>query len=269
MFVWEQRKRQRASVKMAYKQLKDCLAGEFVPGYFNSSRVLAAENDGLEVCDGVLGRVLAAPPNADAKARALELLNRVSRALIPSEVENRCHNLHGACALLLDQLQVPVVIVWGSVFATDEEGNEFWLNAWDGLTSQENRPGHSWLLTPSWRVADLALVHQANVPGAYGDLRATLSPVITVNSSEASEPDVSWWRFASGQHLTEAMYARSTLYHDVIGWSQQKSGSTIVRYLPGAMTLPEEAELADVNIKIGGLSPREFFDRYASDLVPS
>ena len=34
--------------------------------------------------------------------------------------------------------------------------------------------------------------------------------------------------------------------------------------------LPEEAaELANVDIKIGGLFPREFLDRYASDLVPS
>ena len=43
-------------------------------------------------------------------------------------------------------------------------------------------------------------------------------------------------------------------------------GSTIVRYLPSALTLPVEAELTDVNIKIGGLSPKEFFDAYASDL---
>ena len=268
MLIWERRERQRTSVNVAYEQLKNCLAGQFAPGYFNSSQVLAAENDGLDVCEGVLGHVLAVPPNVEAKSRALELLKRVSRALISSEVENRCHNLHGACALMLDQLQVPVVIVWGSVFATDEEGNEFWMNSWDGLTSEENRPGHSWLLTPSWRVADLALVHQANVPGAYRDLRATLNPVITVDSSEASEPDVSWWRFSNGQHLTEFMCARSTRYHDVIGWSQHKSDSTVVRYLPEAMTLPEESELGDVNIKIGGLSPRKFFDRYASDLVP-
>ena len=269
MFAWEQRKRQRASVKVAYEQLKGCLAGEFAPGYFNSPRALAAESDGLGVCDAVLGHVLATSPNADAEARALEVLNRVSRALVASEVENRCHNLHGACALMLDQLHVPVVMVWGSVFASDEEGRAFWLNAWDGLTSQENRPGHSWLLTPSWRVADLALMHQADVPGDYDDIRATLSPVIAVTSCEASEPDVRWWRFAGGQRLTAARYADSTLYHDVIGWSQHKSGSTTVRYLPGSMTLPKEAELADVNIKIGGLCPREFFDRHVSDLVPS
>ena len=269
MFAWEQRKRQRASVKVAYEQLKDCLAGEFAPGYFNSPRALAAESDGLRLCDAVLGHVLAVSPNADAEARALELLKRVARALVASEVENRCHNLHGACALMLDALHIPVVMVWGSVFATDEEGRAFWLNAWDGLTSQENRPGHSWLLTPSWRVTDLALVHQADVSGDYDDIHATLRPVITVTSSEASEPDVSWWRFTGGYPLTAAMYAEATLYHDVIGWSQYKSGPTTVRYLPGATILPEEAELADVNIKIGGLSPREFFDRNASDLVPS
>ena len=269
MFAEEQRKRQRASVEAAYKRLKDCLAGDFTRGYFNSPRAQAAESDGLPICDAVLGHVLATSPDADAEQRALELLNRVSQALVASEVENRCHNLHSACALMLDALHVPVVVVWGSVFATDEEGRAFWLNAWDGLTSQENRPGHSWLLTPSWRVADLALVHQSGVHGDYDDIRATLPPIITVSSSEVSEPDVSWWPFAGGYRLTAAMYAKSTLYQDVIGWSHYKSAPTTVRYLPGAMTLPEDAEMADVSIKIGGLSPREFFDQNASDLVPS
>ena len=269
MSAKEQRKYQRASVKAAYRQLRDCLAGDFTRGYFNSPRAQAAESDGLPICDAVLGHVLATLPNADAEDRAIELLNRVSQALIASEVENRCHNLHGACALMLDALHIPVVMVWGSVFATDEEGRAFWLNAWDGLVSQENRPGHSWLLTPTWRVVDLALTHQSGVSGDYNDICTTLPPIITVRSSEGTEPDVSWWRFAGGYRLTAPMYAQSTLYQDVIGWSHFKSGTTTVRYLPGAMTLPKEAEMADVRIKIGGLSPREFFDRNASDLVPS
>ena len=269
MFAKEQRKRQRASVEESYKRLKDCLASDFRPGYFNSPRARAAESDGLPICDAVLGHILATSPNADAEERALALLNRVSQALVASEVENRCHNLHGACALMLDALNIPVVMVWGSVFAADEEGRAFWLNAWDGLTSQENRPGHSWLLTPSWRVADLALVHQSGVSGDYDDIRATLPPIITVSSSEVSEPDASWWRFAGGHRLTAAMYSQSTLYQDVIGWSHYKSGPTTIRYLPGAMTLPKEVEMADVSIKIGGLSPREFYDEYASDLVSS
>ena len=269
MSAEEQRKRQRALVKAAYKRLKDCLAGDFTRGYFNSREAQAAERDGLSVCDAALGHVLATSPNADAEDRALKLLNRVSQALVASEVENQCHNLHSACALMLDALHVPVVVVWGSVFAAGEEGHAFWLNAWDGLTSQENRPGHSWLLTPSWRVVDLALVHQSGVSGDYDDIRATLPPIITAKSSEVSEPDVNWWRFAGGYRLTAAMYAQSTLYQDVIGWSHYKSGPTTVRYLPGAMTLPEEAEMADVSIKIGGLSPREFFDQNASDLIPS
>ena len=269
MSVREQRGRQRASVVVAYEQLKDCLAGEFAPGYFNSPQALAAEEGGLGICDAVLGHVLDTSLNADAEARALELLNRVSRALIPSEVENQCHNLHGACALMLTALHIPVVVVWGSVYATDEKGRAFWLNACERPVSPEHRPGHAWLLMPSWRVADIALVHQADVPGDYDDIRVMLPPVITVTSSEASEPDVSWWRFPSGHLLTPDMYAKSTRYHDVIGWSQHKSVSTTVRYLPGALTLPEEAELADVSIKIGGLSPREFFDQNALDLIPS
>ena len=55
MSAWERRIRQRALVKQAYEQLKDCLAGEFAPGYFNSPSALAAERNGLEMCDAVLG----------------------------------------------------------------------------------------------------------------------------------------------------------------------------------------------------------------------
>ena len=269
MLVRERRKQQTDSVNQAYERLKDCLAGEFAPGYFNSPEALAAEGSGLEICDAVLGHVLATPSNTSAEARALELLNRVSKALVAGEVENRCHNLHGACALMLDLLNIPVVEVWGSVYATDKEGRAFWLNVMEGSSSEDHRPGHSWLLTPSWRVADLALVHQAGVPGRYNDIRATLTPVITATASEASEPDESWWRFESGHRLTEDEYADATRYHDVIGWSQLALGSTTLRYLPTAMSLPSEADLAIVDIKIGGLSPKDFFDQNASDLLRS
>ena len=219
--------------------------------------------------DGVLGHVLASELDADAEERALELLNRVAQALVASEVENQCHNLHVACFLMLDALHIPVAVVRGSVYATDEQGQRFWLNSLDGWDSQEHRPGHSWLITPSWRVADLALVHQAEVSGNYDAIRATLSPVITVTSSEVSEPVGSWWRFADGRSMERAMYAEATQYQNVIGWSQYTSEATTVRYLPGAITLPIEAELACIDIRIGGVSPREFFDQNASDLIPS
>ncbi len=160
-------------------------------------------------------------------------------------------------------------MIWGAVYAADEGGRAFWLNAREGPTFPGHRPGHSWLLTPSWRVADLALVHQFDVPGDYNDINATLPPIITITSSEASEPDVNWWRLEGGDLLTSDEYVQATRYHDVIGWSQHQSGPTTVRYLPGATTLPVEAELGDINIKIGGLSPRKFFDRHASDLLPS
>ena len=163
MSISELRKRQPDLVEYAYSKLKDCIAGEFQPGYFNSPKALAAERNGLIISDAVLGHVLDASPSADTNARALELLNRVSQSLIPSEVENSCHNLHGACALMLDALHVPVVVIWGSVYATDENGSSFCLNAWDGSPLQIHRPGHAWLLMPSWRVADLALVHQRQV----------------------------------------------------------------------------------------------------------
>lgn len=265
----ERRRRQHASVERAYEQLKDCLDGEFGQGYFNSHRALAAERAGLNICDAVLGHVLASSPDENADARAVELLNRVSDALVDSEVENRCHNLHAACGLMLDALQVPAVVVWGSVYATDEEGRAFWLNACTPPAFPGHRPGHSWLLTSSWRVVDLSLKHQYAVSGDYDAIRATLPSLITATSSESSEPDVSWWRFEGGYRLAADIYDNETRYQDVTGWSQYSVGGTSVRYLPGAPTLPEEADFADVNIRIGGLSPREFFEQNASDLVPS
>lgn len=265
----EPRRQQRDLVNHSYERLSIHIDGNFGPGYFNSPGALAAENDGLNIGEAVLGHVIASSPDTDAQERARELLNRVSGALVPSEVENRCHNLHGACALMLDELNVPVALVRGSVYATGKGGRSFSLNALDGLDTPVYRPGHSWLITPSWRVADIALVHQAGVPGHYSDIRATLPPVMTVTSSETSEPIPSWWRFGSGLRLTDAMYTAATRYQHVIGWSQYTSGSTTVRYLPSGITLPKEAELAEVEIRIGGLSPREFFDQNASDLIPS
>ena len=268
MLARERRQQQRNAVSLAYEELRGCVADKFDPGYFNSPNVLAAESAGLETCDAVLGHVVSSPPDPDAEARALELLNRVSRSLVPSEVENRCHDLHAACLLMLDALRIPVVLVWGSVYATDMQGHTFWLNAWSPREFPGHRPGHSWLLTHSWRVADVALVHQFGVAGDYDRVRHTLPTVITEGSAEASEPRVDWWRFADRYRLTAHQYAEATRYYEVIGWSRHTSGGTTVRYLPEAMSLPEEAEMDDVNIRIGGLSPRDFFELHGSDLVP-
>ena len=269
MATQELRNQQRDFVKTAYDQLNGILAGEFAPGYFNSPRARAAESRGLSVIDAVLGHVVSVSPDSKTEARALELLNRVSRSLVASEVENQCHNLHAACALMLDALDVPVVMVWGSVYATGDQDRAFWLNAEVPILSQEDRPGHSWLLTPSLRVADLALVHQNGVPGDYGEMRGMLPRVTIVTSNEASEPEVNWWQSPDACPITAAQYAKATRYQDVIGWSQYKSESTTVRYLPGAVVLPDEDEMGDLYIKIGGLSAREFFVQKVSDLVPS
>ena len=109
-------------------------------------------------------------------------------------------------------------------------------------------------------------MHQFGVAGDYDDMRDSLRPVMTVNSSETLEPEVDWGRFEDGLPLPANEYVETTRYHDLIGWSQLKLGSTTVRYLPSALTLPAQPELSDVNIKIGGLSPREFFNANASDL---
>ena len=75
------RKGQSALVKSAYEELKDCVGGEFRPGYFNSDDVLAAEANGLSVCDGVLGHILASSLNKEGEARARALLDRVFRGV--------------------------------------------------------------------------------------------------------------------------------------------------------------------------------------------
>lgn len=255
-----------ASVKTAYEALRGLVGGEFGPGYFNYPHVLAAESSGLSVLDGVLGYVLASSLSAEQEVKAAALLQRISGALVTSEVENQCHNLHGACALMLDALGIPVIQVWGSVYATDETGREFWLNRLVQPAFPDHNPGHSWLLTPSWRVVDLALVHQYAVAGDYEDMRDSLRPVITCDSSETSDPDVKWWKFEDGSQLDKEGYAMATQYHDLIGWSQIQLGTTTVRYLPSALTLPSEPGMGDVSIRIGGLSPKDFFDRNNSDL---
>ena len=260
------RRNQSALVRLAYEQLKNCTGGEFQAGYFNSEKVRAAEANGLSVCDAVLGHILASPLSVEGETRARALLSRVSESLVPSEAENKCHNLHGACALMLDSLGVPVVMVVGSVYATDESGCAFWLNRLVGPAFPGHNPGHSWLLTPWWRVADVSLTHQFGVVGDYDAMRSSLRPLITINSNETHKSEVGWWRFEDGLPLPSDGYAEVTKYHDLIGWSQFKSGSAVVRYLPSALTLPMESELSEVNIKIGGLSPREFFDMNASDL---
>ena len=262
---------QKALVGREYERLKVILAGDFCPGYFNSPRARdaeLAEQNGLSICDAMLGYILDSNPDKDSEVRARELINRVSKAVVSSEVKNECHNLHGACALMLDALHIPVVVVWGSVYASDQHGHSFFLNAWDGPVLPGYRPGHSWLLTPHLRVADIALVHQSDVRGNYDALRSSLPPVITVDSSEESEPDVNWLQLQNGRAPSADQFAKSTRYHDIIGWSQHDSGPTTVRYIPGAVSMPCEAEMGDVRIKIGGLSPREFFNRHAKDLFP-
>ena len=266
----ERRRLQREYVELSYVRLKECIDGDFSPGYFNSPRALDAEKKDLSIGDAVLGHVLASAPDVDVEERALELLNRVAQALVASEVENRCHNLHAACFLMLDALHIPVAVVRGSVYATDERGQRFWINSLDGVDSRIYRPGHTWLITPSWRVVDLALVHQSEVPGNYDAIRDTLSPIITVTSSETSEPVGNWWRFGGGRSLDRVMYAEATQYQNVIGWSQYTTEATTVRYLPTAINLPEVVDdLARIDIRIGGVSPKEFFDQNASDLIPS
>ena len=52
------RSQRKALVEKEYERLKTCLAGNFGPGYFNSPEANEAEQNGLSICDAMLGYVL-------------------------------------------------------------------------------------------------------------------------------------------------------------------------------------------------------------------
>jgi len=260
------RQQQRKMVESAYRDLHALLGGDFSPGYFNRPEVLDAERSGLAVCDGVLGHVLRAPRTSEEEAEATALLRAVGDALVPDEVENRCHNLHSAVMLMLDRIGCPAIVVWGSVHASALASRGFVLNAGMSPRFPGHRPGHAWIMTPYWSVTDLALAYGYNVGDDYERLAPSIPKLVQIRTRESSEPDREWWRLPSSQPfvMDDAAYAHATKYLDLVGWSQDVAEDVTLCYLPGAMAVPEEPEMNDVSVQIGGRPPGDFLAEYLS-----
>lgn len=264
MDVQDRRMAQARTVDESYAALSSLLHGTFTQGCFNKPEVLAAERRGLSVCDGMLGHVLQAERDPQIAAKASRLLNAVRDGIVPAEVESRCHNLHSAVMLMLDRIGCPSVVVWGSVNASAPGTVGFVLNAAVGLRGPNHRPGHSWLLSPYWAVADLALKHQfaAGVGDDYAVLRPRIPSLIVSESTELSEPEPKWWRIPGRPGIVEPpveVYANESKYQDVLGWTKVELESLTVRYLPGAVAIPEEDDINAVEVVIGGMRPGDFF----------
>lgn len=264
----ELRLEQSRVVEASYRKFLN-LVGSYSPGCFNSQAVLEAERGGLQVMDAVLGHVLRMPPSAERKPILQEALERVRNALDPQAVENLCHNLHSAVALYLDLLGCPSVVVRGTVRGEANGYNGFALIACVRPETEKHRPGHSWIVTPYWRVVDLALPFQSGLGEDYESLRSMLPCPILVADCDTSEPSIEWWRLSprSSETITESLFAKETRYHDVLGWSCLEAGDLKIRYLPGGLCLPEESDLDEISVTIGGLRPGQFFRKHLSDLV--
>lgn len=267
--VKEIRNDTKKTIDTAYRELLDIVKGDFSPGYYNRKEVIDAETKGLSICDAILGHVINAPKDQKQEEASLELLTRIQRKIIDEEIVNQCHNLHGAVALMLDRIGCPAIMIWGSLNAISPRSSGFRLIAEAEPEFSGHRPGHCWLLTPYWSVTDLALAHQSGVGDDYEILKAHIPSLILERSQNQSEPERSWLR-PSGQpsaNVPDSIFCNATKYHDVIGWTEVKLASLTISYIPGAVTIPSEHELNEINILIGGKRPGDFFSQSCADLV--
>jgi hypothetical protein len=267
--IEHQRVQVAAQVRNAYDRLSQLVGGDFSSGYYNKTAVINAEAEsGFPVCDAVLGHVLWSPKDEATEKRAVEVLTRVEAAIDSSAVENMCHNLHAAVVGMLDLVGCPAIVIWGTVDATAPGLVGFTLPAYV-KSFPEQRPGHSWILTPYHCVADLAIAHQFSAGGDYESIKQNLPRLVQSQSRESAEPQRAWFRFpeAPGRLIPEANFANETKYHNLLGWSLVETPACSLRYLPGAVTLPAEADLDDIAIAIGGRKAGRFFRDQCGDLV--
>ena len=257
-------------VDTEYARLRKIVGDDFSRDYFNSASVLGAEDKGgLAVCDAALGRVLAsANDNLVGSQQAEELISRVARALKPSEARGRCHNIAAALVLFLAQIDYPSVMAWGLVSCVASDGREFVLNPLESLAGPHHRPGHGWLVTPHWRVVDLSLAIQGDVGDSYDSLQPIIPNKILATSHEDSPPDPQWWRLPGmrSTSINPDQFANETEYHSILGWTRVALDEAEVRYVPGAMVLPGEADMNDIDLKIAGRRPGDFYRRFLTDI---
>lgn len=253
------RRHTKSRVAESYAALGRLIGGRFYPGSHNTPQVLEAERNGLSVIDGVLGHILNAKLDHSIEVRALELIRRVAANLVVSEVENKCHNLHGSLAMMLDKIGSPAVVVTGSLHASAADGRGFVLAGYQEPRFPGHVPAHSWVVTPFAAVCDLALRYQINVGEDYEQLQSDIPFPILTRDRRFDEPNRSWWRLpGTTQLIPSKLYGNATKYHDVLGWSECTSGPVTIRYLPAAVGLPVETDMNRVNIRISGLCAGDF-----------
>jgi hypothetical protein len=251
-----------SDVKEAWRRLQPLVGDHPSPRFFNAKSVLEAEAGGLLVLDGLLGRVLETPPMQQRRDLTLLICAAVADQIVAAEVQSRCHNLHAALFLMLDSAGIPCVIVWGSVYGeTDDARGSFALNAEVPAESEIHRPGHSWLVTPELSVVDLALAHQGEVGDSYASIKAAIPSIVHVKNRKRNPIPREWYPEQHGALIDDAAYARATSYFDVLGWSEFSGIGFRVRYLPGAITAPNE-DLHGIDLRIGGLRPDHAFEQF-------
>lgn len=256
-------------VEIHFQKLHEVLDGRFAAVYFNAPKVLEAEAQGLDVVLGALGHVRDISISTELSRRAAELVNRVIDRLVPGEVTNRCHNLHMALLMFLDQIGYPAVQAIGLVNAEDPQGRGFVLNPAQSPTAIYT-PGHSWLITPEYWVLDISLCHQRDTGDEYEELKIHLPKAIRIPEKLHTEPPMRWWRLPGQKvsNLNQETYSYETSLLNITGWSLFENESILSRYVPTKLRLPEARELEEItNIQIGGLDPARFFHRYLQDLA--
>lgn len=237
------------------------------PRFFNAPRVIAAEERGMPVMDGLLGRVLELSPSQERGDLTLRICTALADQMVDTEVESRCHNLHAALFLMLDSVGVPSAFVWGSLHAeTYDPRGTFALNAQVPAEGENHRPGHSWLITPEFNVVDLALKHQGAVGGTYEAVKTAIPSVVHLSNCKRDPIPRGWYPDHDGRPVSEDAYAGGTQYSDVLGWSELSDDRFTARYLPGAISAPEE-DLDGINLRIGGLRPEQAFERFVVPLL--
>jgi len=248
-------------VEEAWRRLRALVGDQPSPRFFNAKRVLAAEEDGLPVMDGMLGRLLETQPTRERGALTLQICAEIADRVVAAEVESRCHNLHGALLLMLDSAGIPSVTAWGSVYAeTDDPPGGFVLNAELPAENENHRPGHSWIITPEFSVIDLALTYQGQVGGSYASTKAAIPPIVHLSDRRRDPIPREWYPNQQGSPISDDAYANATKYFDVLGWSEFSGANFKIRYLPGAVQVPAE-DLHDIDLHIGGLRPDYAFER--------
>jgi hypothetical protein len=256
-----------AEVSDAWGRLQSLVGDHPSPRFFNAESVLNAEAGGLPVIDGLLGRVLETPPTQQRSDLTLQICAAVADRIVAAEAQSRCHNMHAALFLMLDSAGIPSVMVWGSIHGETNDGRgSFALNAAVPPESKVHRPGHSWLITPEFSVIDLALAHQGEVGDTYTSVKAAIPSIVHITNRKGDPIPREWYPDEQGVPIGNAVYANATSYFDVLGWSEFSGAGFTVRYLPGAVTAPEE-DLEGIDLRIGGLRPDQAFDQFVLPLL--